>query len=536
MRAALYARVSSDRQAEKDLSIPAQLKALRKHAQDRDWDIVAEYVDEAESARSANRPRFKEMVAAAKRKDRAFDCILVWKLSRFARNREDSILYKSLLRKLGVQVVSINEPTDDSPVGKLLEGIIETIDEFFSSNLSQDTVRGMKENAARGFRNGGSTPFGYRSVRVKVGTAHRTCLEVEECEAAVVRRIFALASELKGGKDIARVLNADGLRTRIGKHFSASGVNNILRNEVYTGTLVWRADKRANGHKGEEAGAIRVAGAHPALISHKDFDRVQAMIAQRRPSVSHPRSVSSQYLLSGLLRCGKCGAAMVGASGKSGQFHYYHCNQRSKRGKEACDAPMIAKSKLEGFVLDRIRENILTEENLRQLVGLVNEELRRNSGAYERQLEDVRQQLASVKNKLARHYASVEEGKVDLDDLAPRIKELREQQRALERKQDEILDAMNGRDSQEVDLATVQRYVADLKELLGSASFLERKAFLRSFVEKVEFAPPRLAIEYTIPVGTGEGLTSRKEVLCIRGTGSPDWCLRACSETWSALP
>ena len=163
MRVAIYARVSSEKQVEKDLSIPAQLKSLKKYAADRGWEVVREYIDEAESARTANRPQFKGMVAEAKRKGKPFDTILVWKLSRFARNREDSILYKSLLRKHGVQVLSINEPIDDSAAGKLLEGMIEVIDEFYSSNLAEDVLRGMAENASKGFYSGGNPPFGYRA-------------------------------------------------------------------------------------------------------------------------------------------------------------------------------------------------------------------------------------------------------------------------------------------------------------------------------------------------------------------------------------
>lgn len=117
MKVALHTRVSSERQAEKDLSIPAQLKALRKYALEREWDVVAEYREEGESARTANRPAFREMIATAKRKEGPFDAILVWKLSRFARNREDSIIYKSLLRKRGISVISINEQVDESPAG-----------------------------------------------------------------------------------------------------------------------------------------------------------------------------------------------------------------------------------------------------------------------------------------------------------------------------------------------------------------------------------------------------------------------------------
>jgi DNA invertase Pin-like site-specific DNA recombinase len=107
MKAVLYARVSSEKQAEKDLSISAQLKALRKYASDKGFEIVREFVDEAESARTANRPAFQEMIALARQKTKPFDAILVWKLSRFARNREDSIVFKSLLRKKGIQVISI---------------------------------------------------------------------------------------------------------------------------------------------------------------------------------------------------------------------------------------------------------------------------------------------------------------------------------------------------------------------------------------------------------------------------------------------
>src|SRR5579872_7106612 len=159
-KVALYARVSSERQAEKDLSIPAQLTALRNYAFKHGWEAVKEFVDEAESARSANRPAFQEMIAYTKQKPLPFGIILVWKLSRFARNREDSILYKALLRRRGVQVVSINEQIDESPTGRLLEGMIESIDEFYSANLGQDTRRGMKENAQRGYLNGAPVSYG----------------------------------------------------------------------------------------------------------------------------------------------------------------------------------------------------------------------------------------------------------------------------------------------------------------------------------------------------------------------------------------
>jgi site-specific DNA recombinase len=149
-RVAVYARVSSDRQ-DTDLSISAQLKALREYASRNGCIVVREFVDEAESGRTADRPAFREMISMARRPSKPFELILVWKYSRFARSREDSIVYKTLLRKNGVQVVSITEPFEDTPTGRLLEAIIESLDEFYSANLGQEIIRGMRESASRGF-------------------------------------------------------------------------------------------------------------------------------------------------------------------------------------------------------------------------------------------------------------------------------------------------------------------------------------------------------------------------------------------------
>jgi site-specific DNA recombinase len=134
MNVVLYARVSSDKQ-DTDLSLSAQLKALRECAAKNNYHVAREFVDEAESGRTAARPAFREMVSLARRTQKPFDAILVWKYSRFARSREDSIVYKTMLRKNGVQVVSINEPFEDTPTGRLFEAMIESLDEFYSANL-----------------------------------------------------------------------------------------------------------------------------------------------------------------------------------------------------------------------------------------------------------------------------------------------------------------------------------------------------------------------------------------------------------------
>ncbi len=146
---------------------------MRKHAREHGWEVYKEFVDEAESARSADRPAFQEMIATAKQADPPFDTILVWKLSRFARSREDSVVYKSLLERYGIRLVSVSEPVDDSPMGRLLEAVMEVIDEFYSLNLAQETVRGMKENARRGTQTVASRPSDIGGRRSKMGPGTR---------------------------------------------------------------------------------------------------------------------------------------------------------------------------------------------------------------------------------------------------------------------------------------------------------------------------------------------------------------------------
>ena len=144
--AALYARVSSERQ-DVDLSVAAQLRALRDYAQRNGYLVAREYVDEAESGRIADRPQFSRMLDEASKPEAPFKEILVWKFSRFTRKREHAVAFKSMLRRRGIRVVSITEQADDTPTGKLLEAIIESVDEFYSENLAQEVLRGMREAA-----------------------------------------------------------------------------------------------------------------------------------------------------------------------------------------------------------------------------------------------------------------------------------------------------------------------------------------------------------------------------------------------------
>ena len=525
MRVVLYARVSSEKQAERDLSISAQLKALRQYAQEHGWEVYREFVDEAASARSANRPAFKEMIALGRQRRKRFDAILVWKLSRFARNREDSIIYKSLLRRRGISIISINEHVDDSPAGRLLEGMIEVIDEFYSVSLAQDTLRGMKDNARRGYLNGGTVAIGYQRKKVMDGANERATLEPDPAYSSLVQRIFRMCINGMGAKEIAKILNGERLKTKRGRPWTKNAIYYILKNEVYAGVLIWNRQSKANGYTkpNEPSGVIRIESNHPALVGRGTFDRVQCLLRERSPKIIHPRRVNSSYLLSGLVHCGKCGAAMIGCSAKSSQFFYYACHKRRAGGKDLCDARLINRDKLESLIVGQLKTRILTEENLAELVRLTNEEFGLARDEHKHAMAAIEAKIGESRERLHRLYDALETGQLGPEDLAPRIKELRAHIADLQRTRAELLERIHNAKVARLTASAIQAYVDDLQGLLSKGSILEQRSFLRSFVKRIEVNLPQVAIDYTIPLETEKAEPLTREVLSVAPYGSSGW-------------
>ena len=224
-----------------------------------------------------------------------------------------------MLRRRGVRVVSITEQADDTPTGKLLEAIIESVDEFYSENLAQEVTRGMREAASRGFWVTSYAPYGYKRVHVQDGPKKRPKLELDPPADAVVRRIFDMALQGKSILDVVKTLNAEGIPTVNGKKWLKTTIHAMFDNEAYTGAVVWGISAK------DGASPVRVEDAHPAIISKREFQKVKKLLGSRAPKKVNPRRISSPYLLSGLLKCKTCGKAMVASEAKSGKYTYYVC-------------------------------------------------------------------------------------------------------------------------------------------------------------------------------------------------------------------
>lgn len=287
---ALYIRVSTDDQAE--LSPDAQKRLLLDYAKKNDIIVSKDFIfSESVSGRHVQkRPEFQRMIATAKQPSHPIDVILVWKFSRFARNQEESIVYKSMLKKDRVDVVSVSEPLIEGPFGSLIERIIEWMDEYYSIRLSGEVLRGMKEKALQhGYQ---TTPcLGYDAV------GHGKPFVINESEYAVVSYIMDLYDNQNMDETaIARRCNDLGYRTRRGNPFERRTVDRILENPFYCGTVIW------NG--------VEFEGAHEVRLSRERFEKRQELIASRKRPIKARNVSTCKHWLSGLIKCSICGATL----------------------------------------------------------------------------------------------------------------------------------------------------------------------------------------------------------------------------------
>lgn len=305
---ALYIRVSTDDQAE--LSPDAQKRLLLDYAKKNGIIISNDFIfSESVSGRHVQkRPEFQRMIGIAKQPSHPIDVILVWKYSRFARNQEESIVYKSMLKKDHVEVISVSEPLVDGPFGSLIERIIEWMDEYYSIRLSGEVLRGMKEKALRnGYQS--SPCLGYEAV------GHGKPFQINEAEYAMVSYIMDLYDNQNMDETaIARKCNDLGYKTKRGNPFERRTIDRILQNPFYCGIVSW------NGVEFEDA--------HEVRISKERFDRRQRLITSRKRPMKARNISTCKHWLSGLLKCSVCGATLSYTG--NGKCPYFQCWKYAK--------------------------------------------------------------------------------------------------------------------------------------------------------------------------------------------------------------
>lgn len=374
-KAVAYARFSSENQRTE--SIDAQLRAIRKYCEDNKISLVKTYRDEAKSAVTADRPAFQQMIADSE--DGDFDFVIVHKFDRFSRDRRDSIMYKTMLQKRGIRVISVSEPLNDSPESVILESVIEGMAQYYSMNLSREVMKGLKENALNCKHIGGKPLFGYA-----VDPETHRYMIVED-EAVAVRYMYDAVIRGVGYSEIINYLDTGGFRTRCGNPFSKTTINAMLQNEKYMGTYVFtmkvgknmkkrRTQKKSN----DPEEVIRIPHGVPAIVSEETFLKVQEIIGNRR-NKNVNRQAKEVYLLAGKIRCGECGAAYCGSrkySGRNKTLHVtYRCNNRTMKTSKECSNTEVNRGRIEEYVLGVLSDVIFNEKIVPDIIAKYNNEV-----------------------------------------------------------------------------------------------------------------------------------------------------------------
>ncbi len=379
-RVAVYARYSSVKQNE--LSIEGQLREATEYCLAHDMDIVAQYVDQARSGRTRTaRAEFNRMMEDSAKG--LFDVVLVYKFNRFFRNLNQQSICLEELRKNGVDLLSIRDPIPDGRGGIYMRAIYGADAEAYSLGLSEDTKRGMLDAHKEG-KNTGMVPFGY--------TVQDRRQVIDPGTAGAVKMAFEMYVDGYNMTEICAAINAKGYRSRYGNPISVSSLSQMLRRVEYMGLDVY---------KGEITDAPHLRIVDPDL-----FQQVQEILATRTRAPQRGRA-GVNFVLTGKVFCGHCGAPVFGDSGTSrnGEKKYYYTCKNKKKGR-TCKKSSIPKEILEQAVF-RAALQALTDENIARLAleaEALSEKLISNSGtirSLQEQLQQVNSEIGNIGRAIA---------------------------------------------------------------------------------------------------------------------------------------
>jgi site-specific DNA recombinase len=482
-RAACYLRVSTGRQATNDVSIPSQRELTRRYCEGKGWIVTEEFVEPGASATDDRRPEFQRMLDLATSTECRFDVIVVHAFSRFYRNGAEMELTIRKLRKHGVDVVSVTQPTGDDP--------------------SQELMRQMigRESAKQGFWNGATPPLGYRIVEAEQrGSKIKKRLDVDPVEAELVRLIFQLYVEGDGKtgplgvKETTKWLNAQGYRTRRGAAFGVGPVHNILTNRCYA------TGKWPYGRRNSRTGALHDPNTIieidvPTILPMQVFEDVQTRLARNNPKVTAPRTVNGPILLSGLAVCASCGSGMTrtGTRRRDRSYTYYSCTGCHQKGKSVCKGRHIPMASLDDLVLANVKDRLLKPGRLANILeALIDRQSVKESAVQNRRLA-LEAELIQKNEKLKRLYTAIEDGIVELDQqLKERIQALKAEREIVQTSLDRIAVQAHARAA--ITPARLESFSRVMNEKLDCGDVQAKKAYLRSVIAYVEVDDDRVRI------------------------------------------
>jgi len=492
--AVIYVRVSDAKQADAEVSIPAQVEACQRKAAELAAPVLKVFRDEGKSAFQGRRPEFEAAVDLACRSGAKY--FICWSSSRFARNRLDAAVAKRLLDVAKVEIVYVSTPVDRSTdMGWAFDGFMEIFDEMSSRRTRADTSRSMVELAKAGYCCGGVPPMGYAS-KPAPDNPKRKKLQIVDEEAAVVREIFAMRTRGIGSVEIAQICNARKMLNR-GRAWSRSTVLALLRNESLIGNTVFgRRPKGSNTLRPREEWLI--VPSHEPIIDLATWELVQQLMDDAA-DVCQTGSPHSTHPFTGILRCGLCGGSLQITTGKSHtgkRYSYYQC--RTSMLTTGCSAARLRADQVDEALTHAIFSRLFTREHLREIA----QALRDRQGAWTedqaRRRRALSDQLRDVERRQAKLFDVLELYGRDAPDLGDLTRRLRENKEAM---------ATLARDIAQIDatpppsVGTIDDWAAEIgagmRDILSQPeNALQARTFYRTFITRIESAGEQLTIHY----------------------------------------
>ena len=500
LRAALYLRVSTARQAEHDVSIPDQKRQGEAYCEARGYQLVETFVEPGASATNDRRPEFQRMIEAGTSKPAPFDVVIVHSFSRFFRDAFDMEFYVRKLAKNGVKLLSITQEIGDDPVHQMMRQIMALFDEYQSKENAKHVMRALKENARQGFWNGSLPPIGYRVVAAEQrGAKTKKKLEIDPLHADTVRLIYRLALEgdgttgQMGVKNIVSYLNSRRIFTRDGGRWGIGQVHRILTRRTYMGEHEF--NKRSKTKELKPVSEIVTVPVQP-IIDRETFDTVQALLKARNPKVTPSAVISGPTMLTGLIHCAKCGGAMTIRTGKGGRYRYYACSMKARQGPTACEGLAVPMDKLDELVASHLEDQLLQPERLETILASVLDRRQEQSERRREHIAELNKRAAESELRLKRLYDAIEAGVAGIDDPALKdridgLKAIRDQAKTDAERAQAMLDTSGAK---AITPQMVRTFAKTARQRIRLEGGGYRRDHLRALAQRVEVADGEVRI------------------------------------------
>ncbi len=471
LKAIVYARVSTQKQAEKEISIPAQIELAKKYAQENDIEIVKVFADEGISGTITNRPAFQEAIRFCK--EEKIPIFLVYDTSRFSRDRIDAAFYKRQLRKHGTEVVyfGIPIPRVEGATGDLTEGLFELLDDYYSRVIAEHTKKGLKEIVRRGYWFANRLLVGYKCKR-----ENGRCKLIKDPETAhIYFKILEMFKNGYGSNEIAK---------KLGKSWNKKKVLRVLKSKIYKGIL--------------EISGEEFYHENLRYISDEEWDWIQRELS-KRGEVKVRGQQKSKLLFIGLLKCGKCGASMTTMRGKG--IYYYSCYNRLNN--KTCDQQNLRADKVDEFLLNEIKK-AFNDDVLNDLKQRLEKEVNKHLKQIEEERKSIEKALNKVNTKIENVVDAIADGIIDKEIAKLKIQSLKQEKKELE----DRLHTLRHIKAVKVEI-DIEEIKQALDYFLSQGETKRVRNLLKQLIEKIAFNDDCFEIQYNLSVFSIQGSQGR---------------------------